>query len=153
MSATRRLRMASLGVISTLILEFIFGIAYNLYCTAPAPGKPVGLFSSAWLALHFIVGILLLLTAIMLVIRAVQAGHRLVLGMSVIGLLAIIAAIGAGISFTRDGANGASLGMSLAFAVSLACYVVNLVVLPAGTDAVTGAGADRGLSSEHRAAG
>src|SRR5271169_7077944 len=72
MSATRRLRMASLGVISTLILEFIVGVVNNLYGTAPAPGKPVGLFSSGWLALHVIVGILLLLSAIMLVIRAVQ---------------------------------------------------------------------------------
>jgi hypothetical protein len=132
--------MASLGVISTLILEFIFGIAYNLYGTAPASGKPVGLFSSGWLAVHFVVGILLLLTAIVLVIRAVQAGHRLVLWISVVGLLAIIAAIGAGISFTRDGANGASLGMALAFAVALACYVVNLVVLPSGADPVASAG-------------
>jgi hypothetical protein len=143
MSATRRLRMASLGVISTLILEFIFGVVNNLYGTAPAPGKPVGLFSSGWLALHVIVGILLLLSAIMLVIRAVQAGHRPVLWMSVIGLLAIIAAIGAGIGFTRDGANGASLGMSLAFAIALACYVVNLVVLPSGPDSVTSASAGK----------
>jgi heme A synthase len=136
MSVTRRLRMASLGVISTLIIQFILGMIDNLYGTAPAPGKPVGLFSDGWLALHFIVGILLLLTAIVLVIRAVQASHRLVLWTSVIGLLAIIAAIGSGISFTRDGANGASLGMSIAFAVALACYVVNLVVLPSDPAAV-----------------
>jgi hypothetical protein len=133
MSATRRLRMASLGVISTLILEFIFGTLYSLYCPAPTSANPVGLFSSAWLALHVIVAILLLISAIVLVIRAVSAGQRLVLWMSVVGLLAIIAAGGAGIGFTRSGANGASLGMALGFAIALACYVVNLVVLPSAS--------------------
>jgi hypothetical protein len=140
MSATRRLRMASLGVISTLILEFIFGVVNNLYGTAPTAAKPIGLFSSGWLALHVVVAILLLISAIMLVIRAASARQRLVLWMSVAGLLAIIAAGGAGIGFTRDGANGSSLGMSLAFAVALACYVVNLVVLPSGAEPVASAG-------------
>jgi hypothetical protein len=131
MSATRRLRMASLGVISTLILEFILGIVYNLYGPAPTSAKPVGLFADGWLALHVIVGFLLLISAGFLVFRALSAGHRLVLWTSVTGVVAIIAAIGAGIGFTRSGANGASLGMSIAFAIALACYVTNLVVLPA----------------------
>jgi hypothetical protein len=141
MSATRRLRMASLGVISTLILEFIFGVVNNLYGTAPTSAKPIGLFSSGWLALHVVVAILLLISAIVLVIRAASAKQRLVLWMSVVGLLAIIAAGGAGIGFTRNGANGSSLGMSIAFAVALACYVVNLVVLPSGAEPVAGASA------------
>jgi hypothetical protein len=140
MSATRRLRMASLGVVSMLILEFILGIVNNLYGATPALGKPIGLFSGGWLAVHVILGILLVLAAIMQVVRAIRAGHQLVLWMSVIGLIAIIAAIGAGVSFTRDGASGASLGMSIAFAVALSCYVVNLVVLPSGPGPVTSAG-------------
>ena len=40
--------------------------------------------------------------------------------MSAVGLLAILAAGFAGIGFIGNGADGASLGMSLAFAVSLA---------------------------------
>jgi len=132
MSATRRLRMASLGVISTLILEFIFGIVHAVYGPYPAAGKPLGLFSNGWLALHVIVAILLLISAVMLVIRAVSARQRQVLWLSVVGLVAIIVAGGAGIGYTRNGAHAASLAMSLAFAVALACYVVNLVVLPSG---------------------
>ena len=143
MSATRRVRLASLGVVSTLILEFILGTMESHYGTRPTAGKPVGLFSGGWLAVHFIVGILLLLTALVLVVRAIEAGNQLVLGMSVLGLLAIVGAIGAGVSFTRTGNHGASLGMSLAFAVALACYVVNLVVLPSGPDSVTSASAGK----------
>jgi hypothetical protein len=136
MSATRRLRMASLGVISALILEFILGIVYNLYGPAPTSAKPVSLFADGWLALHVIVGFLMLISAGFLVFRALSAGQRLVLWTSVIGVVAIIGAIGAGIGFTRNGANGASLGMSIAFAIALACYVTNLVVLPADPAAV-----------------
>jgi hypothetical protein len=147
MSATRRLRMASLGLISMLILEFIFGMLNNLYGTAPTSAKPIGLFSSGWLAVHVILAILLLIAAVVLVIRAVSAGQRLVLWTSVIGLLGIIAAGGAGIGFTRDGANGASLGMSIAFAIALACYVVNLVVLPADPAADPAPGAVAGAGS------
>jgi len=135
MSATRRLRMASLGVISMLILEFIFGIANNLYGTAPTSAKPIGLFSNGWLAVHVVLAILLVITAVVLVIRAVSARQRLPMWMSVIGLLGIIAAGGAGIGFTRSGASGSSLGMSIAFAIALCCYVVNLVVLPADSAA------------------
>ncbi|HEY1623075.1 MAG TPA: hypothetical protein VGG16_04690 [Streptosporangiaceae bacterium] len=132
MSATRRLRMASLGVISTLILEFIFGAIHGVYGPYPSPGKSLGLFSNGWIALHVIVAILLLISAIVLVIRAVSARQRLVLWTSVAGLIAIIAAGGSGIGYAHDGAHGSALGMLLAFAIAMACYVVNLVVLPSG---------------------
>jgi hypothetical protein len=49
--------------------------------------------------------------------------------MSALGLAGIIAAGFAGLGFTHNGAAGASLGMSLAFAVSLACYVVIIVAV------------------------
>ena len=41
----------------------------------------------------------------------------------------LLAAAGAGSSFTRDGAAGASLGMALATAIAMLCYAVNLVIL------------------------
>ena len=49
--------------------------------------------------------------------------------MAAVGLIGIVAAGFAGLAFTSKGSAGASLGMALAFAVSLACYVVVLVVL------------------------
>jgi hypothetical protein len=125
-----RIRYASLGLVSMLIIEFILGVAYSLYGTAPTPKKSIGLFSSPVLALHVVLGILLFVAAVMLLVRAIGARHRLAIWMAAAGLAGIIAAGGAGLGFAGNGDNGASLGMSIAFAVSLACYVAVLVVLP-----------------------
>ena len=124
-----RVRMASLGAVVMLILEFILGMIYNLYGTAPTAAKPVGLFSSPDLALHVILGILLFVAAVALLIRAIGAGHRLAIWMSAVGLASIIGGGFAGLGFTSSGASGASLGMSIAFAVALACYVVLVFAL------------------------
>jgi heme A synthase len=133
--ATRleRVRMASFGALTMLVLQFVIGTAYNLYGTAPTAKKSVGLFSSPLLAIHVVLGILLLIAAAMLVFRVVQAraGAALLIT-SVIGLVAVIGAAGAGSSFAQDGANGASLGMAIATAVAMLCYTVNLVILPQG---------------------
>ena len=125
-----RLRGASLGVVVMLIIEFILGMIYNLYGTAPTSAKPIGLFSGPTIALHVIVGILLGLAAIAQLVRAIGARHSLTIWLSALGLLSIIGAGVAGLGFTGSGANGASLGMSLAFATALACYVALIVVLP-----------------------
>jgi hypothetical protein len=129
-SRLARLRMSSLGLVTMLIIEFILGIIYNLYGTAPTSSKHIGLFSSPVLALHVILAILLVIAAVMQLIRAVGIRHRLSVWMSALGLLGILAAGFAGVGFTGNGAAGASLGMSLAFAVSLACYVVLVFALP-----------------------
>ena len=124
-----RLRMSSLGLVTMLIIQFILGMIYNLYGTAPTAAKSVGMFSSPVLALHVIVFFLLVIAAIMQLIRAIGARHRLTLRLSAVGLLGILAAGFAGIGFIGNGDAGASLGMSLAFAVSLACYVVLVFAL------------------------
>jgi heme A synthase len=124
-----RIRMASFGALTMLVLQFVLGAAYSLYGTAPTAKKSVGFFSSPLLAIHVILGILLLIAAAFLVFRAVQAKSGAVLGTSIVGLVAIIAAGGAGSSFANDGANGASLGMAIATAVAMLCYAANLVIL------------------------
>jgi hypothetical protein len=124
-----RLRMASLGVLAMLVLEFILGMIYNLYGTAPTAKKSIGLFSSPVISLHVILGILLFLTAVMQLIRAAGVRHALAIWLSAIGLVSIAGAGFAGLGYTGSGANGASLGMSIAFAVALGCYIAMLVVL------------------------
>jgi hypothetical protein len=126
---TERLRMASFGAMTALIVQYVLGIAYNLYGTMPTSRKSIGMFSSPLLAVHVVVGILILASAIVLVVRAVRAGNRVILASTVIALLAIIGAFGAGVSFTHNGANGASMGMAVATGVAMLCYTANLVVL------------------------
>jgi hypothetical protein len=131
-----RLRMASVGLVAMLILEFILGVIYNLYGTAPTAKKSIGLFSSPDLALHVVLGILLLVAALVQLIRAIGTRHALSIWLSAVGLVAIIGAGFAGLGFTGSGAAGASLGMALAFALALGCYIALLVVLaPAATAA------------------
>ncbi len=127
--AANRIRMASFGALTMLIIQFVLGTAYSLYGTAPASGKSVGMFSSPLLAVHVILGILLVIAAIMLVVRAVQARHAPSIATTVAGLLVILGAFGAGSSFTKDGSNGASLAMAVLAAVAMLCYAANLVIL------------------------
>ncbi len=135
-----RLRLSSLGAVVMLIVEFILGVIYNLYGTAPTSTRSIGLFSSPDLALHVILGILLVVAAVGQLVRAVGVRHRLSIWLSAVGLLAILGAGFAGLGFTRSGANGASLGMSLAFAIALASYVLLVFALPSsasGTSSTT----------------
>ena len=113
-----------------LVVQFGLGIGVNLYVTVPT-GKGVGqAFSNgALLVLHTVFGLLLILAAVSMVARAVIARHRPSIALSVIGLLAILAAAGAGASFVNDGTNGASLGMALATGVALLCYIIGLFVV------------------------
>ena len=130
--ATRleRVRMASFGALTMLVLQFVIGAAYNLYGTAPTAKKSVGTFSSPLLAIHAVLGILLFIAAAVLVFRAVQAKTAPVLVTCIVGLVAIIGAGIAGGQFAQNGANGASLGMAIGTAVAMLCYAANLVILP-----------------------
>jgi hypothetical protein len=129
-----RLRGASMGAAVMLVIQFALGAGVNLYVTLPAAGhggRSVGdAFSSgALLALHTAFGLLLILTALSLLVRAIAARHRPVIVTSAVGLLAIIAAAGSGASFVNDGTNGSSLGMALATGVAMLCYLVSLFIL------------------------
>ncbi len=122
------LSRASLGAAVMLVLQYGLGIGVNLYITVPtggSAGRAIGrAFSSGpLLAAHAVLGVLLLLAAVSLVVRAVIARHRAIIVLSAIGLLAILAAAGNGISFTRSGADSASLGMAIATGVALLCYI------------------------------
>ena len=125
-----RLRRSNFGLLIMLIVQFVLGMIYNLYGTAPTSAKSVGLFSSPDLALHVILGILLFLAAVGQLVQAIRARHSLTIWLSAIGLLSILGAGFAGLGFAGNGASGASLGMSLAFALALACYVILAFTLP-----------------------
>jgi hypothetical protein len=122
------LSRASLGAAVMLVLQYGLGIGVNLYVTVPtggSAGQAAGrAFSSGpLLAVHAALGLLLIVTAVSLVIRAVIARHRAIVVLAVLGLLAILAAAGNGFSFVQDGSDAASLGMAIATGVALLCYI------------------------------
>jgi hypothetical protein len=109
----------------------------NLYAKIPASDQGKGTFAAfgaavahgpVALALHALLGTLLLVTAVTVIIRAVLARNAAATVIGTVALLAIIAAWLSGARFTGDAADGASFGMAMATAVALLCYVTILFV-------------------------
>jgi len=125
--ATPTTRLAALrgncmGAAVLLIVQFGLGIAVNLYISLPEHESFwATVFGSATLAAHAIVALLLLGASIGTLVRAIRSRRAIVL--TSIGLAAILAAGIAGASFVGNQSNGASLGMALATAVAMFCYL------------------------------
>jgi hypothetical protein len=105
-----------------IIIEFALGASVNLYVTVPKhKGFLSAVFGSATLAAHAIVAVLILATAIAALIRAIRA--RRVIVFTSVGLAAVLVAAASGSGFVGSQDNGSSLGMALAAAVAMFCYL------------------------------
>ena len=127
------LRQASLVLLILLIVQFGLGIGVNLYVTLPAAGHPghASWFGNgALLALHATLGMLLILGAIFVLVRAIMARNAALIVTSAAGLVAILLAAFFGSGFTDKLTDGYSLGMALATAVAFACYAIGLFAAP-----------------------
>ena len=126
-AATSTARLAALrgncmGAAVLLIVEFGIGIAVNLYVTVPAHKSFLStVFGSATLAVHAIVALALFGAATSALVRAIRSRRAIVFTSA--GLAAILAAGAAGSSFVNSASNGASLGMAMATAVAMFCYL------------------------------
>jgi hypothetical protein len=124
------LRRASLGALVMLVVQFGLGISVNLYTSLPAKGSAGDAFSNGpVLVLHVVVGLLLIVAAIGLLVRAIIARHGPVITAAAVGLLAIATAATQGFSFVSDGTNAASLAMALATGVAMLCYAIALYLV------------------------
>jgi hypothetical protein len=121
-----------MGAAVLLVIQFGLGTAVNLYVTLP-PHKSFwsAVFSQGLVAVHAIVALLLVGASVSALIRSIRSGYRLVVALTSAGLLAIIVAAASGVTFVRDGSNGASLSMALAAAVALFCYLAAIFSLGA----------------------
>jgi hypothetical protein len=127
--ALGRLRGASMGALVMIIIQIALGVGVNLYITPAKGGVSEAFTNGPLLALHAVLGVLLVIAAIDLLVRAIRVRHRVVIVVSAIGLLAIGGATGNGIAFLSDGQNGSSMGMAIAACVAALCYAVCLRVL------------------------
>src|SRR5262252_105983 len=90
-----RLRQAYLAILIVLVVQFALGISVNLYVTLPTAGHPG---HSSWfgngalLALHATLGMILVLSAIFVLVRAIMARNAVLIVTSAAGLVAIGAA-------------------------------------------------------------
>src|SRR5215831_18613920 len=126
------LRQANLAILIVLALQLAFGMGVNLYVTLPAAGHPghnSWFGNGALLALHAALGMVLVLAAIFVLVRAIMARNATLIVTSAAGLVAMLLAAFFGSGFTGKLTDGYSLGMAIAFAVALACYAIGLYAL------------------------
>jgi hypothetical protein len=137
------LRRRTAGILGLLIVQFLIGMAVNLYVTIPTHHAGAGsgpylsgaLASVLWsfssglplLIIHVVIGILLLLNGIELVLHAVRSrlGPAPV-WLAALGLTAILFAAFNGASFLKYNQNISSMLMSVGFAVAVVSYVLLL---------------------------
>ena len=124
-----RMRGASMGLMVMLILQFGLGIGVNLFITVKKGGMGAAFSNGALLALHAILGLLILLAAVGLLVQSIAARHRVVITAAAIGLGAVLGAATNGVFFLKNGANGSSMGMATSGLVAMLCYTICLRVL------------------------
>lgn len=133
----RGLRINSFSAAVMLLIEYGLGIWVNLYAQIPATDHGKGTFAAfgaavahgpVGLALHALLGTLLLVTAIALIVRAALARKAAATVIGAVAFLAVAAAWLSGARFVGDAAGGASFGMAIATGVALLSYVIILFV-------------------------
>jgi len=135
---SRRLMLAGLQRMSLLALlmlvaQYALGIVLNLYIAVPAADARAGIMQviangPLALSLHVLLGLGLVGTAIVLLVRAVIVGDRPFAVLAAGGLTAIGGAFAAGEIFVRNGQQFASAAMAILTAVALLCYLGTLTL-------------------------
>jgi hypothetical protein len=133
------LRANSLAALVMLVIEFGLGVVVNLYATLPGSDRGATFltaFAAAIgngplsLAIHAVLGTLLLVTGIICIVRAALTRTPTTLVFSIIGLVGILAAWGSGVGFIGTQDDSASLTMALATGVAILGYTLVLFLAP-----------------------
>jgi hypothetical protein len=153
---TRQLRQVYLTTLITLVVQFMLGMATNLFVQIPTnhPGaNPPEYFSgvvqsvtwaivhsrSIWLVLHAVLGLLIVLSSFGLLFQTVPTRNRLAITTSVVGALAVLAAGFNGGSYLNYHQDFSSMLMASFFAIAITAYAVGLWGLPRQQESRTSA--------------
>jgi hypothetical protein len=138
---SRRLMLAglhrmSLAALLMLVAQYGLGIVLNLYVAVPAADEHAGIMrvilnGPLTLTLHVLLGLGLVGTAIVLLVRAVTLRDRRFAMLAAGGLTAIGGAFAAGEIFVHNGQQLASAVMAILTAVALLCYIGTLTLASA----------------------
>ncbi|HEY5224936.1 MAG TPA: hypothetical protein VIJ18_18050 [Microbacteriaceae bacterium] len=139
------LRLQLYIAIVMLVIEFALGTFVNLYAKLPATDKGASLFAAfgaavgsgpVSVAVHAVLGTLIVLAGISVIVRAVSTRYILHLVLAIVGMLAVLMAWVSGTGFIGSQADGASFGMAIATAIALLCYATSLFLLPSAAAGV-----------------
>jgi hypothetical protein len=134
------LRLQLFIALLLLSIEIVLGIAVNLFVKVPAGDKGSSMFAGfaaaitagpVSLAIHALVGTLIVLASISVLIRAISTRSGLQITLAIIGLLAVIGAWTSGAGFVGDGKDSASFSMATLTAIAIAAYASALFAVPA----------------------
>lgn len=125
------LRRACLTTLIALAAQFSLGMIVNLYVSVPASDAHAGFIQEIKtapfaLTVHVLLGIVLIVSATVVLIRAAKVRDRPMVTLAVTGLTAILGAFAAGEMFVKNGENAASLWMAILTGGALVCYICAL---------------------------
>ena len=129
------LRASAFGAVIMLLAEYCLGVWVNLYAQLPASDHGTGLLTAfgravangpVTLALHALLGTLLLVAAMGVIIHAARARNIASTVIAVTALLAVAGAWVSGARFVGSQSSSASFGMAAATAIALLGYVAIL---------------------------
>ena len=141
-SLAGRLLAVNFGACLLLLVQYLLGMAVNLYVTLPGrhPGAGAGNYLAglasglawvipdgpAWAAAHAAFGLALVLAALGAIALTRRQGGRAAMVASVLGALAIVGAGFNGMSFLNYRHDFSSMIMAGLWALALACYITGL---------------------------
>ncbi len=139
-SPAARLLTVNVAACVLLLIQYLLGMAVNLYVTRPArhPGAGAGNYFSGvvsgigwvipdgplWAAAHAAFGLALVVAAFAVIALTRRQGNRAATVTSVLGALAIVGAGFNGTSFLNYGHAFSSMIMAGLWALALACYIM-----------------------------
>ena len=120
------LKKQGIGMVIALIIQYLLGMITNLFVQFPDTKNEGKLWLYAWsqtsLALHIVLGILLLLGSVILLIRAFVRKDGAWILASTLGFLTILGSGIAGAIFVTKQSDVYSLAMALGFIVAFLSY-------------------------------
>ena len=120
-----------LGMLGLLAVQFLLGMALNLYVSIPAFGASMAAMmrTGPLVMMHMMLGMLLAGGALLALALALPLGRRAA-GCASVGLVGILVAGLGGLLFLMDGqTNGTSYLMAVGFLVAVAGYVAEVVTV------------------------
>jgi hypothetical protein len=142
MPRRERLRRMSWALLASLVLENLLGIFANLYITLPTGNAILAIFTSIpVLAVHVVLGFLMLALAATMVVVANRAGFRRVRNTAALEVVLLALAIQEGFAFAATHDNAFSFGMEVAFVLAVAAVAGLLSLLSGGPEPAVADGA------------
>lgn len=130
MVMNKSLNRQGFGLLIGLAVQYVLGMAINLYVSFPAHNSPhaqwVFTLHNLLILLHLIIGTLLVIGSIAMIIRAMKLGSSSWKLPASLGLISLVIAWVAGDTFITTQSSVLSYVMSLGFLAAIGSYVWGL---------------------------